>query len=295
MPWSRRRAFTRAVERLGERELAAALQFAVLALVILPLLPAGPYGPFDSIRPRALWTAVLVFSGINFAGYLAGRAIGVARGYSLTGILGGVISSTAVTLQFARRSRDEPKAAGALGLGVLGACTVLVVRVGVVATVLSPVLGARLVPRLLPILALGAAALALAFARVRVDGPKKPPREDASPLGLWAALKMVAAFQLVLLAIPYVQAVWGSAGVRSSAVLLGLTDMDALTFSMTRLGTDPDAVALGVDAILIGLLTNTIFKLVLALILGSGAFRRVVGSGLLALGAATCLVLLIAH
>ena len=283
------------VKRLGERELAAALQFAVLALVILPLLPEGPYGPFDSIRPRSLWSAVLLFSGLNFAGYLARRAVGLARGYGLTGMIGGIVSSTAVTLQFARRSRDQPAAARALGVGVVGACTVLVARVGLLSTVLNPALGARLVPPLLPVLLLGVASLALAFVRVRGDNPPESVREDPSPLGLWAALKMAAAFQLVLVAIPSIQAMWGSVGVRSSAILLGLTDMDALTYSMTRLGTDASAVALGTDAILIGLLTNTLFKLVLALGLGSGAFRRVAGPGLLVLGAATCLALWIAR
>ena len=150
-------------------------------------------------------------------------------------------------------------------------------------------------PYLLPVLVLGVACVALVFGRVRRDGPQEGSPEDRSPLGLWAALKMVAAFQLVLLAIPYIQGLWGSAGVRTSAVLLGLTDMDALTYSMTRLGTDSNAVALGTDAILIGLLTNTLVKLVLALALGSGAFRRVAGPGLLALAAATCLALWIAR
>ena len=284
-----------AIKKLGERELTAALQFAVLALVILPLLPAGPYGPFDSIRPRALWSAVLLFSGLNFVGYLARRSVGLARGYGLTGMIGGIVSSTAVTLQFARRSRDQPAAAGALGVGVVGACTVLVVRVGLLSSVLNPALGARLVPPLLPVLALGVASSALAFGRVHGDEPPEPMREEPSPLELWASLKMAAAFQVVLLAIPFIQSMWGAVGVRTSAVLLGLTDMDALTYSMTRLGTDASAVALGTDAILIGLLTNTLFKLVLALALGSGAFRRVAAPGLLVLGAATCLMLWIAR
>ena len=285
----------KAVKRLGERELAAALQFAVLALVILPLLPQGPYGPFDSIRPRALWAAVLLFSGLNFVGYLARRAVGVTRGYGLTGLIGGILSSTLVTVQFARRSRDEPAAAGALGLGALGACTALFARVGLLGTVLNPALGATLAPYLLPVIGLGAGFLALAFARVRREASPEALPDDRSPLGLWAALKMALAFQLVLLAIPYVQGLWGAGGVRASAAVIGLTDMDALTYSMTRLGTNPSAVALGAEAILIGLLASTLFKLVLALVLGSGAFRRVAGSGLLALGAATGLVLWVAR
>jgi uncharacterized membrane protein (DUF4010 family) len=284
-----------AIKRLGERELAAALQFAVLALVILPLLPEGPYGPFDSIRPRALWAAVLLFSGLNFAGYLARRTVGLTRGYALTGLIGGIVSSTLVTIQFARRSRDEPAAAGALAVGVLGACTVVVARVGVLATVLNPSLGLTLAPYLLPVLGLAAACLALAFVRVRHSGLPEALTDDHSPLGLWAAVKMAVAFQLVLLAMPYIQDFWGAGGVRTSAVVIGMTDMDALTYSMTRLATIPSTVALAAQAILIGLLASTLLKLIMAIALGSGAFRRVAGSGLLAVGAATCLVLWIAR
>lgn len=284
-----------AIERLGERELAAALQFAVLALVILPLLPEGPYGPFDSIRPRALWAAVLLFSGLNFAGYLARRAVGTTRGYALTGLIGGLVSSTLVTLQFSRRSREEPAAGRALGLGVVGACTVLVVRVGLVGTALNPAIGAALVPYLLPVLALGAGGLAIAFLRLRRDEPREPPEREHSPLGLWSAVKMTALFQLVLILVPFAQQLWGSSGVRVSAVALGLTDMDALTYSMAKLGTSPDAVALGAEGIAIGIISNTAFKLGLALVVGVRAFRRVAASGLFALGAASCLGLWMAH
>ena len=284
-----------AIKRVGERELAAALQFAVLALVILPLLPEGPYGPFDTIRPRALWAAVLLFSGLNFAGYLARRAVGVTRGYGLTGVLGGIVSSTAVTLQFARRSRDEPGAGAALGVGVLSACTALVLRVGLVGTVLNPALGARLAPYLAPIFALGAATVAVAVARSRRETPRDPQGDERSPLGLWSALQMAFAFQLVLFALPFIEQWWGATGVRASAVAIGIMDMDALTYSMSKLGTEGGTVGLAAEAMLIGLLASTLFKLLVALVFGSGPFRRVVGFGLVTLGAATCLAVWIAR
>ena len=284
-----------AISKVGERELAAALQFAVLALVILPLLPEGPYGPFDSIRPRALWAAVLLLSGLNFAGYLARRAIGVTRGYGLTGLLGGMVSSTIVTLQFARRSRGEPTAGRALAVGVLGACTALVPRIAIVSTAFNPALGVRLAPYLVPILALGAASVAFAFNRARREASAESLPDEHSPLGLWSALRMAVGFQIVLFIIPYAERWWGAAGVRVSAIALGLTDMDALTYSMAKFGTSADTVWLAAQAIVIGLLSNTVFKLALALALGSGTFRRVAGLGLLGLGVVTSLVLLIVH
>lgn len=284
-----------AIKRLGEVEFTAALQFAVLALVILPILPAGPYGPYDSIRPRALWMAVLLFSGLNFAGYLARRAVGATRGYGLTGLIGGLVSSTAVTLQFARRSRVEPAAGQALGLGVVGACTVLVIRVGLVSTALNPAVGAALVPYILPMLVVGAGAVAIAFSRLRRDGAREAAEHEHSPLGLWSAVKMTALFQVVLIAVPFTQQLWGSSGVRLSAIALGLTDMDALTYSMAKLGTGPGGVVLGAEGIAVGILSNTAFKLAVALIIGVGVFRRVAGAGLVVLGVAGCVGLWLAH
>ncbi len=80
----------------GETELHAALQFVVLAVVVLPLLPSGPVFGALAVRPRALWMVVLLFSGLNFAGSSQGRVVGAQYGYGIAGALGGIVSSTAV-------------------------------------------------------------------------------------------------------------------------------------------------------------------------------------------------------
>jgi uncharacterized membrane protein (DUF4010 family) len=276
-----------AIQRLGETEFAAALQFAALALVVLPILPAGPYGPFDSVRPRAIWAAVLLFSGLNFAGYVARRVAGMNRGYQLTGLLGGMVSSTAVTLSFARKSRAEPAAGQALAIGVLGACTALVVRVAIVASILNPAVGIRVIPYVVPIALIGVVVLWLALRGDRSETPRGPEPEERSPLGLWAAVKMAVAFQLVLIAVPYLQHLWGSRGVWASAVVLGVTDMDALTYAMTRLGSDVPSAALAAQAMAVGILASTVFKVLVTLTFGSGTFRRLATGGLLALGGAS--------
>ena len=272
-----------AVKQLGERELAAALQFAVLALVILPLLPEGPYGPFDSIRPRALWAVVLLFSGLNFAGYLARRAVGTTRGYGLTGLIGGLVSSTLVTLQFARRSREEPAAGLALGLGVVGACTVLVVRVGLVGTALNPRDRCR------------ARALSPPGSRAGCRGsrdripaitPGRAARNSpntSTARGPLVGYKDDSPVQLVLIAVPFALAGVGLIRVRVSRVALGLTDMDALTYAMAKLGTSPDAVALGADGIAIGIVRTRRSNSGWPRVVGIGP-RRVAATGLLALG-----------
>ena len=271
------------IAKIGEPELRAALRFAVLAVVVLPLLPPGPFGPYDAIRPRELWTIVLIFSALNFLGYLARRAVGPDRGYGITGLLGGLISSTAVTLSFSRESRSDPKYARSLALGVIAACTVLIPRVLTIAAILNPSVARHLTLYLVPPAVIGGGFVAFALARSQPGrGGREEP--DRNPLRLWSAIQMVAAFQLVLLAVPAAQHLWGAAGVLGSAAVLGLTDMDALTYSMARLGSTEGA-PLAARAIAVGLLSNTILKLVLVLALGSPAFRRAAAPGLLALAA----------
>jgi uncharacterized membrane protein (DUF4010 family) len=270
------------VSRIGDVELRAAVQFAAMALVVLPLLPQGPFGPVGGIRPRGLWLIVVIFSGINFVGYLARRGIGAERGYGVTGLIGGVISSTAVTLTFARASRHEPRIGDSLAVGVVGACTVLLPRIAIMSVVLNPPVGRALVPYLLP--AFVAGAVIVAFALRRPDGAAPPTGEEQNPLRFRSAIQMALLFQLALTASTLAAQQWGSGGVISSALVLGLTDMDALTVSMNQLASSPETVSLAAKAIAIGVLTNTVFKAALATVVGRGRFRWlvVVGLGLLA-------------
>jgi uncharacterized membrane protein (DUF4010 family) len=287
------------LQRVAPNEMRAAVQFAVLALVILPLLPAEAYGPFAAFRPRQLWSIVLLFSGLNFAGYIARRIVGETRGLGVTGLLGGLVSSTAVALTFSRRSREEPALAAPLALGVVAACTVLIPRLLVISAMLRPAVAVAALPILAPVFLAGAAVVGVAIwresdTRPTADGEASdiasPPAAAAvvSPLGLGSALQMAAAFQLVLFAIAWVELHSGRAGVLTSAAVLGLTDMDALTVSMARLGADAALVRMAAAAIGIGVLANTALKLGLVLAFGTPRFRLRAGAGLLtiALGSA---------
>jgi len=103
--------------RLDDASLRAGTRFAVMAVVILPLLPVGPYGPWGGIRPRTLWMFVLLFSGLSFVGAIAQRVVGAGAGYTVTGMIGGLVSSTNVAFVFSRLSRTEKKLAPALAVG----------------------------------------------------------------------------------------------------------------------------------------------------------------------------------
>jgi uncharacterized membrane protein (DUF4010 family) len=277
-----------AVQRIGEKELRSALQFAVMSLVILPILPDGSYGPLGGVQPRALWTMVLLFTGINFAGYLARRALGAERGYGAAGMLGGMISSTAVALSFSRRSREEPALSTPLAFGIIGACTVLLLRLVLVTFVLERDISAALLPYLVPPLIVGGIYVARAITKnqhARGKGPADDQDAKENPLRLASAIKMTIAFQAALWAVAFVRQEWGSNELLASAALLGFTDMDALTVTMTRLGADQAPLA--ALAIAVGVVSNTVLKLGMVLTLGSPQLKRIAGIGLALLGAAS--------
>lgn len=286
-----------AVERLQSAELEAGARFAVLALVVLPLLPTGPFGPGPGVEPRKLWALVLLFAGLSFAGYVALRVAGPERGLGLAGLLGGLVSSTAVTLNFSRDSRRRPELGRALGRGVLAASAVLPVRVlALSAVVHAPVARALALP-VLPSVALGAGVVAWALWRRRgAAAPLTPPAAPAppdNPLRLRAAIQMTLLFIVVLWLLAAVRERFGEGGVVGSAALLGLTDLDALTYSASRLAATDGTAAAAARALLVGMLSNTLLKAVLAAGLGGGAYRRFAAAGFLAYALALGLGLLL--
>jgi len=266
------------VKGINEIELRAAARFAVMALVILPVLPSGPYGPFGGIRPRELWALVLFFSGLSFVGFLARRLVGAERGYLVTGLLGGVMSSTSTTLTFARWSRANQSFERELAFGAIAANVVLYPRVLVATAVLNRALVLPLAV-FLAAPAVIAAAVGAVGAR-RTATPALQNTDDRNPLQLATALQMALLFQLVLIAVHLAQ-LWGRSGVLSSAAVLGLTDVDALTMSMARAPGLTAEVA--VLAIAIGIAANTALKLAIALFFGTAKFQMIAGLTLAAM------------
>jgi uncharacterized membrane protein (DUF4010 family) len=268
------------VRHIGETEMRATLQFMVLALVVLPLLPKGPYGPLGGIRPRMLWSIVVLLSGINFAGFIARRTLGADRGYGIVGALGGIVSSTAVTFQFSRISVSEPALGISLAFGVVAACTVLLARVTVVAAVLNAPVALALLPYVVLPAMVGVVLLIVVMRRRRSTHATDADSDLKSPLRLWSAIQMAAVFQVAMMVVALAKNLWGDPGVTASALALGLTDVDALTVSMSRLGEAPNAVPLAARSIAVGILANTVFKLAVAAMLGAGTFRKTVTAGL---------------
>jgi uncharacterized membrane protein (DUF4010 family) len=276
----------RLVKKLDVVELRAGARFAVMAAVIMPLLPAGPYGPLGGVRPRFLWALVLFFSGLSFVGYMATRGGIGSRGYALAGAVGGLVSSTSVTLTFARLSQRMSDAGRALAAGTLGACAVLLPRVLIASAVLAPALTLKLWPAFVAPVVIGLVFFVIGLGQTNHSGKIE---EERNPLQFRAALEMAAIFQLVLWISAYAKQRFGGMGLVGTGALLGLVDMDALTISMaqqTAAGTPAEVAS---QAVIVGVFANTIVKLLIALGIGRGTFRAITAVGLalmaLALGA----------
>ncbi len=267
------------VRRLDVVEIRAAVRFAIMAAVILPLLPAGPYGPLGGIRPRQLWALVLFFSALSFAGYVARRVAGRGRGYALAGVIGGVLSSTAVTLTFSRLSREQPAFGRSLAAGVMGANVVLFPRVLFATLVIEPRLAAALWPSFVAPFIIGLVLVWTGLRERPDDGVEPAP--DRNPLQIRAALQMAAFFQIVLFGVAFAANAFGEQGLLGSAALLGLGDVDALTLSMARMTTTGTTlVSVAAQAVIVGVLVNTLVKLGIATTFGRGRFRPLAGTGL---------------
>ena len=279
------------VSSIDEPEMRAGVRFAVMAVVILPLLPEGPFGPWGGIRPRTLWALVLFFSGLSFVGYVARRMAGPRQGYALAGLLGGLVSSTNVTLTFARLSQDQGSPRPALAAGVLAACALLFVRVEITSAVLSQSLALRLVPVFLPAFVVGVAGFLLGLRMEHGEGADR--QGPGNPLEFRSAIQMTALFQAVLFLVHFVRSRFGDSGMVITGALLGLTDIDALTLSMSRQaagGTDLNLTAL---ALTIGIISNTIVKLLIGVAFGRGAFRTFVAIGLAGIAVALAAAVLV--
>jgi uncharacterized membrane protein (DUF4010 family) len=260
------------VEKVGDGDFRAVMQLVVIALVILPILPNRAMGPYGVLNPYEIWWMVILIVGLSFVGYLAFKLFGARAGAALGGVLGGMISSTATTASYARRSKEAPETSRLGALVVMIASTVVFGRVLVEIAAVAPRHFVELAPPLVAMLGVGL-VLSLAVWRSSREGVPNLP-DAQNPADLKAALLFGALYAFVLLAVAFARDRFGAAGVYGVAALSGLTDMDALTLSTARLvDSGRLAPADGSRAILLGGLANLVFKGGIVAFLGSPALR----------------------
>ena len=277
-----REALHELVGRIGEKDLRAIMQFVLIALVILPILPDRDMGPYGVLNPYQVWWMVVLIVGLSLAGYVAYKLFGAKAGTVLAGLLGGLISSTATTATYARRSRETPGLSRLAALVVMLASTVVYGRVLVEIAAVAPGSLLHLGPPLAAMLGVCAVVSVAAWLLGR-DGNGEPP-EPGNPAELKSALIFGALYAAVLLAVAFARDRFGTAGLYTVAVISGLTDVDAITLSTARLvesaRLEPDN---GWRAILLASMSNLVFKAGIVAMLGS---RALLGRVVLLFGAA---------
>jgi uncharacterized membrane protein (DUF4010 family) len=262
------------VRRLDREDVYAGLRLLIATFIVLPLLPDQAIDPWGALRPRSLWMLVLLISSLSLVGYVATRLLGANRGIPLTGLTGGLVSSTAVTLALARQSRDPAyaDAAPALASGILLAWAVMFARIVVEVTVVNASLLGALMP---PFVAMAVvAAGAAAYLRGRTSGDDRIAGVPLkNPFSLTAAMRFAAFFAAVLLVVKLVQVYASGQGVYLVAALAGTTDVDAITLSMAQYARSGSA-QIAVYAITVAALTNTVVKTGMVVALGGHRLRR---------------------
>jgi uncharacterized membrane protein (DUF4010 family) len=259
------------VNRIGLIELEAAAQFAAMGLIVLPLLPSGDFGPRGILNLRSLWTLVLVFSGISFAGYLARKAVGAKIGWVLTGLIGGLISSTQVALSFSRDSRSQPESYVPLSGGVMAATSVSMLRVCILCLLLRPALAIATFVYVIAPLSIGVLFTAYSLRR---PSSERASLEEKNPLRVLTAAYLALIFIAAQYLVTFARAWFGNAGMFGSAGLLGSVDVDALVASLAPMVRRSMETSEAARVIAVGILGNTAVKCAIALIWGKNEFRK---------------------
>jgi uncharacterized membrane protein (DUF4010 family) len=266
----------RLARRIDSADVEATLQFAIVTLIILPLVPDRNFGPvpLDVLNPYKIWLMVVLISGLNFASYLLIKVVGAEHGIGIAGLLGGIASSTAVTLGFSQRSREAGADASALALGILLAWTVMFFRVVVMTVVISSPLGLRLAVAMGTLCAVSLGACYWLWRRHRAQ-ERGEVKSGQNPFELGEAIKFGLLFGVVVVVAKAAQVYLGDAGLLLAAGVAGLTDVDAITLAMADLArNDAQSLSIAARAIVIAVLANTLVKSWLAAGLGSPELRR---------------------
>ena len=267
-------------------DLLSILQFGVLALVILPILPDRDFGPYNALNPHNIWWMVVLISGVSLAGYAALRVIGAQHGAALIGLFGGLVSSTATTMVFARHARANEDLIRTAMVVILLANIVVMLRLSFVSFAVAPSIVGPLFSVLGGGIVLGVAATFWGW-RQLVGNDALPMPNVTNPTEIKTALTFGGLYALVLVLCAWLQDIAGSRGIYLLALASGLTDVDAITLSSLRMfGMDKLSSEQTVTAITLATLSNLAFKTGLVISIGgAGLARRVLpGLGAIAVG-----------
>ena len=254
--------------KLEEHELDAGLKLLLISVVILPLLPNQGYGPGSAINPYEIWWLVVLIAAISFVGYFAVRMAGARRGILFTSLFAGLSSTTALTLNFARLSRQAPQASRLLAAGILVACGTMFPRLLIYAYLINPeMISLLLLPVAMMALSLFIPAVFI-WRKIGRTVSLEQPVLDRNPLDLSTALYFAVLITVILLLGEWLRDSVGEAGIYVLAAASGIADVDAITLSLTRLSQSSISIETAVLGIVIASAVNNLVKAGLTIWLG---------------------------
>jgi len=255
------------VQRLQSKDVYAVVQFTLIAFVVLPVLPDRTYGPFEVVNPRQVWWMVVLVSGMSLASYAALKVLGGRKGTLASGLVGGLVSSTATTITLSRRSQqgDSPALAAA---AIMAASGVVFLRVAAIVGVLNPTLLPRLIGPMVGMFLVGIIVAAVFAARQARE--EIPLPEVKNPCELRFSLVFALLYTVVLFLLAAGRYHLGDRGIYAVSALSGLTNMDAIAISIARFSNlGKMDLQMAVRAIIAAAMASIVFKTILVGVLGS--------------------------
>lgn len=271
------------IGKISQEEIYALVRFVIVALLIFPFLPNENYGPYDVINPREIGWVIILTSGLGFLGYVLMRVLGANKGILLTGILGGLVSSTMVTWVFSKKSKEGDSLNSLYTSAILAACTIMVVRVALWVFLFNKLLLVGLAVPLSILFLTAAGASVYFYLRTKKDGKTESQLPLGKPLEMTNAILFGVLYVAILLVITYANDYFGDEGIFITSGIAGLSDVDAISISISKMSVITLSAKTAQNAILIATLANTISKFVIALWASSKEMRKnvLIGYGLI--------------
>ncbi|MFZ0455228.1 MAG: MgtC/SapB family protein, partial [Ignavibacteriaceae bacterium] len=269
----------RFVGKVSEEDLYATIKLAIISVIILPLLPNKVIGPLNILNPQMIWLMVIFISGISFIGYIFVKVFGQNKGIPITGLMGGLVSSTAVSYSFSKKSKENNASAKNFALGILLASTVMFPRIFVVILVLNSALIKSVWIPLLILTFVNAAVSYFMFRDIKYNNSREGI-DLKNPFKLKSALLFGLIFAIMIFLSKAAQLYMGKNGVYAASAFGGLASIDAIIVSLTQLSyhkLNGDVIAI---AVIIVVISNSVFKGIIALIWGTRELSKQVIKGL---------------
>lgn len=260
------------LRKLHQNELDAALKLLLISVVVLPLLPNRGFGPGGAVNPYQVWWMVVLIASLSFIGYFAMRLGGTEKGILFTSLFGGLSSSTALTLHFARLARDNADLRRLLGAGMLLGCGIVFPRILIFCVLINRSLLPNLAPPLLAMMLLLLLPALAIWWRHRQVAPIKQLENSLNPLDLKSAVVFGLLLLLVLMGAEMMKEWLGDSGIYLLAALSGAADVDAITLSLTRLSQQGLSARTAVIGIVLAAAVNNLVKVSMAGSIGGLSF-----------------------